>query len=183
MTANIRLFTAIEIPGDLKRRITALPSLKLDFKSRSHPDDLHITLKFLGDVDAGLLPVIGDTLENMKKPKTFNMEVSGLGLFEKKDKNVLYAMVPSARQVSLLAEQIGQKLSGAGIKLEQKPYVPHVTIARLHNGRNFEAYKKQFERDIRAHWNVTSFHLMRSAVKADGEKKYSIVQTYELPAY
>lgn len=180
---TIRLFTAIEVPDDLKKKIIALPNLKLDFKSRSRPDDLHITLKFLGDVDASLLTVIEDTLENMKKPKAFGMAVSGLGVFGKKDKAVLYADVESKRQISLLAENVAQKLVMAGLTLEQKPYMPHVTIARLKDDRNFEAYKKQHERSIHAQWTVSAFHLMRSAVKEDGEKCYSIVQTYNLPAY
>lgn len=180
---TVRLFTAIEIPLELKRKITALPNLKLDFQSRAHPDDLHITLKFLGDVDVAMLPVIEDALADMKKPKKFGMEVSGLGLFSKKDKKVLYAAVPSVRQISLLADQIAQRVMKAGIVLEQKPYIPHVTIARLNNDKNFEVYKKQHDRSIHAQWNVTAFHLMRSAIKAEGEKRYSIVQTYELPNY
>ena len=180
---TVRLFTAIEVPADLKRKISALPNIKLDFKSRSHPDDLHITLKFLGDVDAVMLPVIEEALEEMKKTKKFGMEVSGLGLFSKKDKKVLYAAVPSVRQISLLAEQIAQKLAASGFTLEQKPYIPHVTIARLNDDRKFEEYKKQNERSIHAQWNVNAFHLMRSAVKEDGEKRYTVLQTYNLPAY
>ncbi len=180
---TIRLFTAIEIPAELKRKIAALPNIKLDFKSRSHPDDLHITLKFLGDVDAAMFPVIEDALDGMKKPKQFGMEVAGLGLFAKKDKKVLYAAIPSVRQISLLADQIAQKLIATGLTLEQKPYIPHVTIARLNDDRKFEEYKRQNERSIHAQWNVSAFHLMRSAAKENGEKRYSIVQSYSLPTY
>lgn len=180
---KIRLFTALKVPDDLKDRIVSLPKIKLDFQKIMHPQDFHITLRFLGEVDESLVPEIEDTISGMKKPTPFGVEVSGLGMFEKKRQCVLYAAVQSVKKLPLLADDITQKMEPLGLTFEKRAYLPHVTVARLKSPKNVEDYAKRYGRDIYASWQAREFHLMRSASTAEGEKRYSILSTFTLPPY
>ncbi|PZO88805.1 MAG: RNA 2',3'-cyclic phosphodiesterase [Micavibrio aeruginosavorus] len=180
---KVRLFTALDVPGALRDKIVALPKVKLDFQRITNPHDFHITLRFLGEVDQNLIPDIEDALDGMRKPAPFGVEVSGLGMFEKKRQCILYAAVQSVKKLSLLTDGITQKMEPLGLTFEKRAYMPHVTLARLRSTKNAEEYAKRYGRDIHASWQAKEFHLMRSASAEEGEKRYSILRTFALPPY
>jgi 2'-5' RNA ligase len=181
---KIRLFTALGISSQLKGQLAALPQEKLDFKKIAHPEDFHITLRFLGEIDQAVLPSIESTLEDMKKPAVFGVEVAGLGIFERDRQTVLYAAVQSVRKVALLSDAIMQRLEKIGLSLPKgKDYVPHVTVASLNSSRNFAAYQKAHEKRIQSQWQAASFHLIQSADAMEGQKRYSVLRTYDLSPY
>lgn len=180
---KVRLFTALTVPDALRNKVVALPKVKLDFQRITNPQDLHITLRFLGEVEENILPDIEDVLEGMRKPTPFGVEVSGLGTFEKKRQCVLYAAVQSVKKLALLSDDITQKMEPLGLTFEKRAYMPHVTVARLRSTKNVENYAKRYGKDIHASWQAKEFHLMRSASAEDGEKRYSILRTFVLPPY
>lgn len=180
---KIRLFVALAVPEQLKKQIKSLPETLLDFKNRTHPDDLHITLRFLGETEPDQLGRIEQALNEVRAPSAFNIEVSGLDRFGKKDKAVLYAAVPSLRKIALLVDDISRRLEPLGFVRESKPYIPHVTIARLRSERNVEDYIRRFGPRVRCQWKAAAFHLMKSAAVEEEAKRYSILRSYELPPY
>jgi 2'-5' RNA ligase len=179
----MRLFAALEVPASLKDQIEKLPRKKLDYLRLVRPDDLHITLCFLGDMREGKAGEILQSFAEIKPPPVFTLEASGLGIFEKKNHAVLYARIPSMRKISLLAEALSRKAHQAGIKMENKPYVLHVTVARLKDTHNVEDYIRRYGGSIQTSWQVREFCLMESANAAEGEKRYTVLERYALPAY
>lgn len=183
MDGKVRLFVGLDLPDDVKRRITALPQLKLDFKSHARPDDLHITLRFLGDVPEDKIDEITEALSTMKKHSQFTLRIDGLGYFQKRDKGVLVATIEQNRKVSMLEETITGQMNRIGLAEGGRAFTPHITIARLNTDRNFDAFKKQNEKSLNVSWKVDHFHLFRSEQTDDGEKRYTSLQSFDLSPY
>jgi RNA 2',3'-cyclic 3'-phosphodiesterase len=178
----IRLFAALDVSSELKNQIEALPRKGLDSARFSHMDDLHITLRFMGEVEDNKLPEIEEVLEGVRV-KEFTVVVKGLALFEKKKQSVLYANVESVRSVTNLSAEVTERLQKIGFVFNEQFYKPHVTIARLKNVHGLQEYIKQHEKKIHAEWKAREFILYRSAEPDAGGKRYTKLRTYGLAKY
>jgi 2'-5' RNA ligase len=124
-----RLFVALPLPVQGARLLADLPRAGIDGKW-SHPDDLHITLRFLGDLAPESLPDIKSALARVRRPP-FGVEIAGLGFFDNKRGTVLYARVDSTRKMNALCGDITDALTPLGFDFSLRPFVPHITLARL----------------------------------------------------
>jgi RNA 2',3'-cyclic 3'-phosphodiesterase len=123
-----RLFTALEIPSEIGQSMAqvrgGLPGARwID------PENYHVTLRFIGDVDDALADEIADMLGQVARRK-FSLRIDGLDSFGgNKPRAVVAAVTPVADLVELQAEheRIMQRI---GLQPERK-YKPHVTLARL----------------------------------------------------
>ena len=97
------------------------------------PDNLHITLCFLGDTGPQLLSATGNILA--ETAVGFNSpEVSfrGLGLFRSiRDPRVLWIGMDTCRTLQDLKSTLDRKLAGLGFPSEEKRFTPHLTLARI----------------------------------------------------
>ncbi len=139
MTGSIRCFVAIELPGELRERITeAVTFLK---SSRTlvkwvPPENLHLTVKFLGGVPEEDLPQLIKVLEEaVRETKPFEIEVSGAGVFP----GMKYPRVfwIGARDPGAGLERLADRVEGAlehfgpGYPREKRGFTAHLTIGRL----------------------------------------------------
>lgn len=127
-----RLFTAIDLPPDIVARIQELcygvPGAKW-----VQAEQMHLTLRFIGEVDGGVFEDIKDGLGTIKVPG-FSLQVKGLGFFPpRKTPRVLWAGLASVEQVNVLRKRIDNLLLGMGLAPEGRKYSPHITLARLHD--------------------------------------------------
>ena len=176
--SNVRLFVALAVPPDLREKLSALPHKGLD-ANWSHPDDYHITIRFLGDLAAERLPVIEQALSRVRRPP-FGMEVGGLGVFANKNQSILHAQVPSVRKLETLCADITDVLVPLGFDFGLRPFVPHVTVARVKGQRGLADYIARHGRLVAARWQAAEFHLMRSASPDGVGRRYTVLQTYPL---
>jgi len=184
-----RVFAALSIPDQLTDQIKGLPLTKLDFKNRTHPDDLHITLRFFGDLPWPQVEDLAQRLGGISPPNAFSCVAAGLSFFEGKRQIILHAPITATRKITHLSACVTDVAQDMGLSYPPRQFVPHVTIGRLHRRHNIDVYCKTYGPKVRAEWMVTAFHLMESfAPNHDGHgqtqtPRYRILKTYPLLSY
>ncbi|GAA3402338.1 RNA 2',3'-cyclic phosphodiesterase [Paenibacillus hodogayensis] len=150
-----RLFVALPIPTDRQANIEAeMTALKRNsqfaFKKWVHPADLHITLKFIGDVPDEAASLIEAALERVAARSTpFPLRLLGAGTFGlTPSPKVLWIGVGGKQEpLRSLQSDVEQELSALGYAPEQRPYAPHITVARQYAGQapaSLEGLEKLF---------------------------------------
>ncbi len=132
-----KAFVAVELDeSSIMVLSRGVQRLRQDFpKVRwSRPEQFHLTLKFIGDIDNRQLPTVCQSLREVcAAVDPFAIELSGLGTFPKnKPPRVVWAGVHDpAEQLRKLAEQIDERLGQLGIAREIRQFNPHLTLGRV----------------------------------------------------
>jgi RNA 2',3'-cyclic 3'-phosphodiesterase len=128
----IRLFIAIAIPEGVKAEIAGLG--RSIPAARSVPvEQMHLTLKFIGEVESSRLLDIREVLLEISRP-TFSLSLQGVGTFPPRGiPRVLWAGVHPLDNLLALRMAIEKKLAEIDIPREKQKYAPHLTLARLNN--------------------------------------------------
>jgi 2'-5' RNA ligase len=123
-----RLFTALEIPSEIGQSMAHLRG-GLPGARWVDPENYHLTLRFIGDIDDALADEIADLLGQVARRK-FSLRIDGLDSFGgHKPRAVVAAVQPVTELVELQAEH-ERIMQRVGLQPERK-YKPHVTLARL----------------------------------------------------
>jgi 2'-5' RNA ligase len=124
-----RLFTALEIPEETRLH---LASLRGGLKGARwiDPDNYHLTLRFIGDVDAPTADEIVASLDRVQ-PRPVPVRLCGLGAFGSRKPHAVWARVEPNRALSEMQAEQERLLQRIGLTPEGRKYTPHVTIARL----------------------------------------------------
>ncbi len=126
----IRLFVAIELPEDVRERLAALAA-GVRGARWVRPENLHLTLRFIGEVDEGRLADIYAALARIADP-AFELAIDGIGHFgSKREARVLWAGAESNERLVRLHDKVESALVRAGLAPEERKFSPHVTLARL----------------------------------------------------
>lgn len=106
------------------------------------PENLHITLKFLGDVSEAAIPLIQEALKGAVTPlEPMDLNLSGTGAFPVAAKaRVLWVGISDSPALSRLASAVESALEPLGFEPESRPFHPHVTVGRIKE--RFSVYKK-----------------------------------------
>lgn len=183
----MRAFIAIDIAQDIKEKIGSLIkelSSPSDGIKWVRPENLHITLKFLGEVKeerlTGIIAVLKD-IANVSRP--FSLRIGGVGTFpEKKRPRVIWIGVEDSEQLLTLQKEIDKRLCSLGFHSEDRPFTGHITIARLKEGakteRLFEKLSPLKQKDF-GFIEVTEIVLMKSELRPDGAR-YEKVDVFTL---
>jgi 2'-5' RNA ligase len=126
----MRLFIAIEIPDDLK---TKIGRLRLDIPgARWVPaEQIHLTLAFLGEVEEAAVEPLITELARIHLPE-FTLNFSGAGCFpDRRRPRVLWVGVEPHSQLVGLAAGVHDAVLACGIPQEERPFSPHITLARF----------------------------------------------------
>jgi 2'-5' RNA ligase len=129
----MRIFIALDIPAEVRVRLT-------EYMERTRPlapharwarvEGLHVTLKFVGHVSDTTVEQIKAALVSIKTP-SFTVGFEGVGFFPNaKAARVFWAGVDGGEKLPRLASAIEAALEKMGIAREEKPYHPHLTLAR-----------------------------------------------------
>jgi 2'-5' RNA ligase len=124
-----RLFTGLEIPTEVGQALTMLRG-GLPGARWIEPENYHLTLRFIGDIDAALARDIAFVLGQVKRT-AFELRFDGLSSFGgRKPRAVFAAVAPTTALIELQAEH-DRLLQRSGLDPEGRKYTPHVTLARL----------------------------------------------------
>lgn len=145
MNKPARTFIAVKIEPEeeLIRTITILKkSLGDEAINWVDPNNLHLTLKFLGDTSTVQIEEIKRLLGNITvNHQSFQLTLSGLEFFKNKGQpRVLFACVYDFLPLELLFSEIDRKLIDIGFESETRKFKPHLTLARIKHISN----KKHF---------------------------------------
>ena len=131
-----RLFTGLEIPKAVGESLSFLRG-GLPGARWIDPENYHVTLRFIGDVDDDIAQEIAWLLGKVRR-KDFELRLDGLQSFGgRKPRAVIAAVAPSQSVMELQAEH-ERLLRRVGLDPEARKYTPHVTLARLRDTSSFE---------------------------------------------
>jgi 2'-5' RNA ligase len=189
---QIRSFIAIELPGELKLALARLQD-KLKSGSRAPvkwvgTDSIHLTLKFLGNIDSGIIVRITSVLEEaVRGTHPFSIEVSGLGVFPniRRVQVVWVGLTGDVEKLGQLQQRIESGLIPLGFAAESRPFTPHLTLGRVRDyvtpvdreGLGQLVTSTAFEAICKM--NVDDVHLIRSQLTREGPI-YSKITTVAL---
>lgn len=139
----IRTFVALEVPpevqGSIRRVVTRLQPAAADLKiGWTDPDSLHLTLKFLGEVEAREIPTICSRLSELcASLPPFDLEVLGCGAFpdSHRPRTVWVGAGRGSDAVIELQARIESGLAPLGFRPENRRFRPHLTIGRVRSIR------------------------------------------------
>lgn len=126
-----RLFVAIDLPERQRRELESIYH-GLPAETRwTPPEQLHLTLRFIGEVDDHLALLIKQTLAEVPL-RPFWLRINGLGHFPPgRHAKILWAGVAESPHLGHLQGQIESRLAQLGLPPENRRFHPHLTIARL----------------------------------------------------
>ncbi|HWS86913.1 MAG TPA: RNA 2',3'-cyclic phosphodiesterase [Pyrinomonadaceae bacterium] len=144
---SVRLFCAVELPNEIRAAAAAHAArLRRDFPdaraSWARPEGLHITLKFVGEVEPArvedLSRAAGAAVEGSK---TFRLSIEESGTFPPRGAaRVLWLGVKdSSNQLAQLQRRLEQECEAAGFPREPRAFKPHLTLARLRTPKDAHA--------------------------------------------
>lgn len=135
----VRTFIAIELDQETRHALYRIQEvLKIERAGRHvrwvAPEGIHLTLKFLGGVDAGMLPAIQQaTAQASAGTPRFSLGISGLGAFPNARRpNVIWVgMTGDVQAAEQLADRIDAACASLGFPREIRPFNPHLTLGRV----------------------------------------------------
>ena len=126
----LRLFVAIELPEDLRLRLAALAG-GVPNANWVPEENIHLTLRFIGEVDDATTEDIDEALSEIEAP-AFTLTLTGVGQFGGgRGSRVLWAGIERNDRLLHLNAKIESALVRVGLEREQRKYSPHITLARL----------------------------------------------------
>jgi 2'-5' RNA ligase len=184
-----RLFIAIELPATLRQRVSEhinrlrclVPGARASWVREAN---LHLTLKFLGDVPLASVESISQAIKNTADAVApFEIIVGGCGVFPTSGKpKVLWIGIDDpSHELARLYEAVEQNCEAAGQPRDQRLFRPHLTIARIRESRNSrELSAVNQEAGIAVQEvRVTNLVLMRSELGREGSR-HTVIARHEL---
>jgi len=189
MSEEWRTFCAIELPDEVRSQLAshakrlreAVPEASASW---SKPENVHLTLKFFGNVSPDKLPLISAAASRViKDSSSFSIRIGGTGVFPKRSRpQVLWVGVEdSSDRLADLQRRLEEEFAHEGFPKENRGYRPHLTIARL---RQPEDARQLAEAHIQTEFSfidvrVNEFVLFRSELSPKGSR-YTAISKHEL---
>jgi len=177
-----RLFTGLEIPADVGFALS-LKRGGLTGARWIDPENYHITLRFIGDVDFKTADEIMDSLDLLSHSLRFQIRLTQLGSFGGDKPRALFAAVEPSEALSRLQSAQERVLQRTGLAPEGRKFVPHVTLARLRSSSAGEVARFMSEA---GQFTPLSFPVGRFVIYSSkdsvGGGPYVVEQAYPLAA-
>jgi 2'-5' RNA ligase len=176
----MRLFVALEIPAAVRENLAVLmDELRTADVSSSknkarwvRPENLHVTLKFIGNVDAGKLDAIRGALAEVRSESGVELRFRGLGFFPNdKRPRVFWAGIEASPNLVALANEIDARMEKLNVPRETREFAPHLTLARFDPPGISEALRAATQKDSAREFGTLStgeLHLIESTTRSTG---------------
>jgi len=177
----IRLFVALELPEAVRDRLVLLQG-GVPGARWAHDDQLHLTLRFIGDVTEDVGHDVDDALLSIRAPG-FVLELAGVGEFGGKNPRALWAGVRANGALVHLQKKIETALQRIGLEAETRKFSPHVTLARLRGAPHEKVvqFLSEYGLFASAPFRVERFVLF-SSHQGSGGSVYHAERVYPLDA-
>ncbi|PWB76170.1 RNA 2',3'-cyclic phosphodiesterase [candidate division GN15 bacterium] len=175
-----RLFVAIDLPPEIKDRLLAL-SGGVPGARWLTAAQLHLTLKFVGEVDGGVFQDIVDALGEVTA-EPFDLTLKGVGHFPpRREPEVLWVGVDKNERLVQLRNRVEASLARIGLARETRKFAPHVAIARLRDAHLERVARYLAENSLLTleAFPVTEFALFSSVLASEGAQ-HQIEAVYRL---
>jgi 2'-5' RNA ligase len=191
MNERLRCFVAVALPAPLREAVGELlrsPAARLPGVAWVRPELLHLTLKFLGDVDADLVPAAAAALAPpLARCSPFTLRLQGAGAFPspRRPRVIWIGVARGAAELAAVAAAVEGALAPLGFPPEGRPFAAHLTIGRVkappRDPAALPAFLGEVDGRFRGELLVPAVHLVRSELFPAGPR-YSILRSVSLGA-
>lgn len=171
----MRCFISINIPREVAQDIRKIQERLPEFQGKKTVlENLHLTLKFLGEIDEGKVEELKKKLKEIKFEK-FESVIDLIGVFSEKFIRIIWLHLTNCDNLQKIVDEKSKDLFEP-----ERRFMGHLTIARVKNIKD----KKKFLEGLKKvkiptiKFNVDNFYLMKSKLTSDGPK-YEIVEEYK----
>ena len=187
MAVTIRSFISVHLSENVREQIarfqTGLKIPGTDIKW-VRPENMHITLKFLGDIQPDQIDSIENVIRDVAGSVTpFNVWIRGAGCFPNEHHpRVLWLGIFTKTEIpGHMARDLNGRLAVLGFQTEKRKFKPHLTLGRVRTLKNIgqvvgRMRQEGFESDG---FHVNQIHLMQSRLKPSGAE-YSVLKSIDL---
>jgi RNA 2',3'-cyclic 3'-phosphodiesterase len=181
---DIRCFVAINLPETVKNQIAEIISdlRKTGGDIKWVPaGNVHLTLKFLGNVDETVIPALKESLsKKLSHYKPFYIKIAGIGCFpSEKRPRVIWIGMEDSEVLKGIQKEVDVELNAFGFAPEDRPFSPHLTIGRVRSPKRLPELTRRCA-DVKATdlgaVNVTGIHIMKSELKPAGAEYSSLAE-------
>jgi RNA 2',3'-cyclic 3'-phosphodiesterase len=137
MPGMLRTFVAVEMPGPVRQALEELQSALKQLKIRAswvRPENIHLTLKFLGNIPAGHVPSVGDVLRVVAQAHgRFSLAAAGVGVFPgiRRPRVIWVGLTGRPDALRRLQQDLDGRLALLGFPRDEKPFRGHLTVGRF----------------------------------------------------
>lgn len=190
MQKRHRIFIAINLPGDIRKKLASYQKKWQEFPAKwVSPDNIHITLEFLGYLtDQELGDVCIAAKEVVKNYKSFSINLNKicygpLPLNPKKSPKMIWAIGEDVKELANLKNNLERSLlESVRFSPENRKFIPHVTLARINEWewKKIELEERpEIDENIDLLFTVESVEVMESELKRGGPV-YTILESHNL---
>jgi RNA 2',3'-cyclic 3'-phosphodiesterase len=180
----VRLFVALEIPSTVRENLADFVKQLRTIAPQPRwvrAENLHVTLKFIGEALPEKVGVIRTALAAVHSDRTVTIDFRGLGFFpNEKHPRVFWAGMDASPNLKTLALDIDHAMEELGIPKEQRPLLPHLTLARFQPPRLPEKTRATIQENATREFGslrTSQFHLIESKLKRSGAE-YTRIATF-----
>jgi 2'-5' RNA ligase len=184
----VRLFVALEIRTAVRENLAALIRELRAIAPQAkwvRAENLHVTLKFIGEVPNTKLEAIRTALANVCSNLPVTLEFQGLGFFPNgKHPRVFWAGIEASPNLKALAADIESAVEEIGIPREKRPFSPHLTLARFESPKLTDPFRAAVTANAARDFGplrTNHFHLIESKLKPAGAE-YTTLQSFPFAA-
>lgn len=172
----MRCFISLNVPENIKKEIVKMQDSLPEFNGKiTERENLHLTLKFLGEIDGEKAEKIRQKLKEIKFRK-FESEIDKMGIFDEDFIRIIWVHLTNCDELQKIIDRKLKKMF-----ITEKRFMGHLTIARVKSIKD----KKKFLNELKKiefpkiKFAVDRFYLMKSKLTAEGPK-YEIIEEYGL---
>jgi RNA 2',3'-cyclic 3'-phosphodiesterase len=177
----MRVFLALDLPESIKEKLHSLKDTSLKGARWTSPEQWHITLHFIGEIEDD--SAIREALATVKA-ESFPLRLLGVGTFPPQGQpNVLWLGIEAPPALQSLHKATGETLKTTGFTPENRPYSPHLTLARFKeikpNREALDNYRQQHASFETESFLISNFTLYQSKLAQSGAV-YTLLESYAL---
>lgn len=175
----MRLFVALSIPQIVAQNIMLIQGGVPGARWQTR-EQLHLTLRFIGEADGREAAMLDDALAGIEAPG-FDLQLHGVGQFGRRQPHTLWAGVRGSEALEHLQHKVDNAIRRVGQPQDAYKFAPHVTVARLRNpdGGKMIEWLTHNALFTSAEFRVDAFHLYSSLLTTDGSV-YAVEREYPL---
>jgi 2'-5' RNA ligase len=184
----MRLFVALEIPSAVRENLVALLKSLRGVSPQTRwvrAENLHVTLKFIGEVPGTKLAAVHSALAGVRCEQHVTLDFRGLGFFpNEKHPRVFWAGIEASPNLKTLAADIDKVTEKLGMAREQRPFSPHLTLARFEPPRLPENLRSGIRENATRDFGslrTSQFQLIESKLKPSGAE-YTTLESFPFAA-
>jgi 2'-5' RNA ligase len=181
----MRLFVAIELPEEARRRLESLQkAVQKAVHWSDYPDpkwirhdQMHLTLKFLGDTPDESVPALVDRLRQIRS-EPIQLALDGVICFPERGpiRVIAASMVDCEGRCTELQKTVDDACQGAGFRLERRRWVPHATLCRIKQSLPSHWRKSLTQIERKDFFTVSDFSLVESRLSQAGPEYATVAR-------